>query len=80
MFLYGMRKDEKVSFKFVKKNSNFSTCEDPTHQQFKQLLPRSTKQLRQLQKKLFKIGLQKNYFEFSDSVSQDLKDPMETDE
>lgn len=31
LFLYVMRKDEKVSFKFVKKNSNFNICEDPTY-------------------------------------------------
>lgn len=81
LFLYGMRKEEKVSFKFVKENSNSITCEDPTYQQFKQLLPCSKKWLRQLQKiKSVSNRFTENYSEFPNSVSQDLKEPSERDE
>lgn len=41
--------------KFVHRNSNRSTCEDPTCQYYKPLPPCTTKQLRQLKKNLFQI-------------------------
>lgn len=83
--LCGRRKYKKVSFKSVQRNSNLSTCEDPTYcivyalymyMYCKPLLP-CLRAAETAAKKSISDSLIENYSKFPNSVSQELQ---QTDE
>lgn len=72
MSLCGRKKYKKGSSKFVQRNSNLSTCEDPTYQYCKplfSLVPQSS----WAANKSISDSLVENYSRFANSVSQELQ-------